>query len=255
MKTETKSVGQVLGALSQKKEIHSSKMGQMFKDALNNTTQETSPDRPLTIPKFPRLKPMSAKFRARLFELDETHDPSVPKLTEWGEWFFRSAVHNDRSKGHQLALVGGPGTAKTHVMQRIHQQLQAWGVDICMSDKWGGKFPTSVFVDWSDIAEADKEWSLEKFFREVAEAKIIFLDDIGAEADRYRNGVNTSRLRRVLGECEDKWLMVSTNLPKKDWPKFYDHRVADRLSLARVLDMGSAKSYRPKLSTGRKADK
>lgn len=185
-------------------------------------------------------------FRNRLYGLTY-HHPDVNKLAEYGEWFFRRAAHNNRTEGTHLVLSGKTGCGKSHVAHRTFDQIQVWGVDMSLTAGWAGHFPFSTFVDWSELAEADDNDQFEDALYEVNKSDIIILDDVGAESDRFKNGINSSRLRRMLSKCEHKWLLVTTNLTKPQFDLTYDVRVADRLTSAHWVDLQRIPSYRPKL--------
>lgn len=189
----------------------------------------------------------SLDFRNRLYRLNY-HHPEVHRLAEHGEWFFRRAAHNNRVDGTQLVLSGKTGCGKSHVARRTFEQLQVWGVDMSLTSGWAGHFPFSAFVDWSEMAEADDNERFENALYEVNKSDIIILDDVGAESDRFKNGINASRLRRVLSKCEYKWLLVTTNLTKPQFDETYDVRVADRLVSAHWCDLQRIPSFRSHLN-------
>lgn len=115
------------------------------------------------------------------------------------------------------------------------------------TEGWRGQFPFVAFVDWRWLAESDDSEDFEEAMRGANEARIVIIDDVGAEADRFKNGVNTSRLRTLLSVCNRKWLLLTTNLPKTEIERTYDIRVADRISAAHWCDLSAVPSYRPKL--------
>jgi hypothetical protein len=104
-----------------------------------------------------------------------------------------------------------------------------------------------VFIDWARLCERDREEAFEEAQREISEADVVVLDDVGSESDKFKSQQSVSRLRRVLGTCEHKWLMVSANFSKSEWPHKFDARVADRLEAMHYLDLSGVPSYRPKL--------
>lgn len=188
---------------------------------------------------------MSKAFRDRLYKMDY-HHPKVNDLVQWGEWFFRFAANNDRSRGTQLVIAGQTGCGKTRVARRTFEQLQVWGVEMSLKT-WNGTFPYVRFIDWAPLAESDTSSRFDEALEWAALSEIVFIDDVGAEADRFKNGENISRLRQILSQCERKWLFLTTNLGKPEFEKVYDMRVADRLCGAHWCNMATIPSYRPKL--------
>lgn len=200
---------------------------------------------PIKQPKLPSIRE-NKSFRDRLFGLDY-HHKDVEKLARWGEWFFRMAANNDRSKGYQLVLTGQTGCGKSRIAEKVFYELQKWGVEMSLTEGWHGRFPFCAFVDWRKLSESDDSEDFEEAMRDATNARIVVIDDVGAESDRFKNGVNTSRLRTLLSECDQKWLLMTTNLSKPLFEETYDLRVADRLSAAHWCDLPNLPSYRPKL--------
>lgn len=186
------------------------------------------------------------KWRAKTLKMDESHHPKVVRLAQAAEWFIKHASFNDGSKGKQLVVCGSPGTGKSHVAKRVVAFFQSYSIDLWYDRKWD--HPTkAVFVDWARLCERDREEAFEEAQRDISEADVVVLDDVGSESDRFKSQQSVSRLRRVLGTCEHKWLMVNANFSKAEWPKKFDARVADRLEAMHYLDITGVPSYRPKL--------
>ena len=186
------------------------------------------------------------KWRARILKLDESHHPLIVRLGQAAEWLIKHASFNDKSKGRQLVVCGSPGTGKSHVAKRVVAFFQSYSIDLWYDGKWAHP-PKAVFVDWARLCERDREEAFDEAQREISEADVVALDDVGSESDKFKSQQSVSRLRRVLGTCEHKWLMVNANFNKSEWPKKFDARVADRLEAMHYLDMTGVPSYRPKL--------
>jgi DNA replication protein DnaC len=184
----------------------------------------------------------SPEFRQRLFGMNE-HHPRVKELTICGEWFVRSIANNQRSEGTALMISGPPGTGKTHVARSIYRYVGAWGVDILLRNKLKSH-PNAKWVDWPDIAEADDQTGFLDACRDIEESGFFVLDDIGSEADRFKNSVPTSRLRRILSRTEGKWILATTNLTREECLNAYDARVADRLQAFKWFILPDVPSYR-----------
>jgi len=74
------------------------------------------------------------------------------------------------------------------------------------------------------------------------QADILFLDDIGAESDKYKSAENVDALCQLLSRRERKWTLVTTNFRTEQWDQQFDARVADRLmrnSIVCDLECGS----------------
>ena len=100
---------------------------------------------------------------------------------------------------------------------------------------------------WASISSHDKNAEFEDAMTDLKTAHIVFLDDIGAETDRFKTGETTSRLCRVLDMCQGKWLFITTNLEQPLIAAKYDHRVLDRMNMAHWCDLAGMPSYRSKI--------
>ena len=188
----------------------------------------------------------NSEWRQKFVKIDETHHEKTATLARWGEWFIRRASLNERTKGHQLAICGSPGTGKSHVGKRVVAFLESYSIDLWREKHWP-RPPKAVLVDWARLCERDKPESFDDALYDIANADVVVLDDVGSESDRFKSQQNVSRLRRALEVCEHKWLMVNANFRKVEWPEKLDARVADRMEAMHYLDMTGVPSYRPKL--------
>ncbi len=84
---------------------------------------------------------------------------------------------------------------------------------------------------------------------DIAESRFTVLDDVGSEADRFKNGISASRLRRVLAQTERRWMVITTNLAEETFLDAYDARASDRLRSFQWLEVGTVHSYRTELKS------
>jgi len=183
---------------------------------------------------------------SRLLQLDGTHHPLVSRLMAWGGWFFIKSFHNNRKSGCWLVVSGPVGTGKSTVSRRLARVLSCMAVDASLGG-WGGTVPSVWRGAWASISSHDKNAEFEDAIADLKTAHIVFLDDVGAEVDRFKQGETTSRLCRVLDICQGKWLFITTNLDKPMIAAKYDHRVLDRMNMAHWCDLAGMPSYRPKI--------
>lgn len=177
--------------------------------------------------------------------MDESHHPSVLQMTKAAEWFVLK-MRGPELKPHTLVLSGSTGCGKTHIARKINAFSGSYGVDIILKKKifhW-----SSCWIDWPRIAEADDEEDFLEMVRRIDESSIVFLDDVGSESDRFKNGVPASRLRRVLVDCKRKWLVMTCNFGMQQMLDRYDARVADRFQAFQWVEAGTVPSYRSKLA-------
>lgn len=189
---------------------------------------------------------LSPKQRLELFGLDERHHPLVSTLTNFGELFYRKAFVNDRRLGAWMVISGPVGTGKSTVSRRLARALSTMAVDASLGG-WGGTVPSVWRGAWAALSSHDKNAEFEDALTDLKTAHIVFLDDIGAEVDRFKQGETTSRLCRVLDMCQGKWLFITTNLDKPLIAAKYDHRVLDRMNMAHWCNLAGMPSYRSKI--------
>jgi DNA replication protein DnaC len=179
--------------------------------------------------------------------LTETH-PKVEKLSRWGEWFIRRSCLNVRDKGTWLVISGPTGVGKTHVGEVAVRFFNDWAVDLCVAGVWKNhRVPTAAFLDWPKAIRRTEENDPEMVLRDALESQVIVIDDAGAEVDRFKSGAGADLLRSFLSDCELKFVLLTTNVPRAEWTEKFGDRVADRLNSAHHHDMTGAPSYRPRL--------
>jgi hypothetical protein len=197
------------------------------------------------------LSETSPDYWAEIMRLDTAHHPRVGRLAAWAGYFVRRTLRNDRSGGTWLVLEGPTGTGKTTVGRFCVRAFNDWSLSAVLAGgaQWGGILkPSAAILNWSRYCSAVERgdsgaWRLQ----EVLESDVIVLDDVGAESDQYRSGASKAELRDFLESCRNKWLMISTNIPKPNWLEAFGARVADRMDAARRFDTTGIPSYRSKL--------
>ena len=101
-----------------------------------------------------------------------------------------------------------------------------------------------AYADWPKLVEITDDAEYEDAARDLREADVVLLDDVGAETDRFKSGAPTSRLRRILSDLENRWVLITTNLMPDQFLGRWDARVASRLSAARVFNAPNTPDYR-----------
>lgn len=187
----------------------------------------------------------SDEFRAKVFGLDETHHHKVKTMARWMEGWTKAAASNKPGVGKWVAISGAPGCGKSHAVRKAADFLRSHNVEL-----WRARYystpPSIRFATWSKVVELGPlAWG--DFQEEIRLAKIVVLDDVGSEVDRFKSGEPTERLRSTLEACERKWLAITTNIPQPEWGEKFDYRVASRLEQANTMDMSGVPDYRPKL--------
>lgn len=133
---------------------------------------------------------------------------------------------NDRTSP-LLVLAGVFGCGKSEVLRRAHAFIKAIYMDV-WPGAWSGPISTA-FVEFPRFVEQVAEKKNDEYFEDVADADVAFIDDIGAEEDRFRSGIPARILGDLLGARERKFTLLTTNVEPGSWSQRWDPRVDDRL--------------------------
>jgi DNA replication protein DnaC len=153
-------------------------------------------------------------------------------------------VYNNSRTATTLVLSGDSGTGKTLVSKCLKSWVQEHAMNMAMQGKWP-RVPSIEWVDWVDWWQRYQGGRTHKDFGDIMDCDCLFLDDIGAEADRYKSGEAVAILCQLLGKRERKYNVITTNVNRKDWANHFDKRVADRLKRneAEYCNFWTLKSY------------
>ena len=175
--------------------------------------------------------------------LCEDHHPKIAKLAASCDVFLISCLTDNRSQGTWFVVSGNTGSGKSHVAKRIRTFYN--GSKIEFWDGKGSHVPNALWGYWPEVVGWDDE-DFDDFVSEACMAKLVILDDIGAEEEKYRSGAPAARLARVLERCDGRWLFATTNVPASLWKERWDQRVSDRLLSGGRLSLFDVPSYRGK---------
>lgn len=166
------------------------------------------------------------------------HHPKMNELANEVQRWCGQCVRNHRNSP-LLIVVGDNGSAKTHALKAAHAFIKSASMTGWEMRGWSKPIETMYF-DWEHLAQTEDELIL----KSAAECNALFLDDIGAETDRFKSGLPTERLRHLLGERENKFTMITTNIWPKQWPSRWDARVNDRLlRKSRIVKLDGVPSF------------
>lgn len=170
-------------------------------------------------------------------------------MVAWCARFARRAVLNERPLPW-VVLTGRTGSGKTRCAKRAMRIVRETALDAYLAGRWGQREHICVAceVDWPRMAEIPDDAEYRTVASDASRADVVLLDDIGAETDRWKSGLPTSRLRQLLSELEGKAVIITTNVPPSEWVGKWDARVASRLSAALVFDASEIPDYRPQLA-------
>jgi DNA replication protein DnaC len=143
--------------------------------------------------------------------------------TEWARGFF-----DRNSNGRKLAVLCGPtGVGKTHTAERLFTWSKRLSVSAWECGNWGHP-PKIEWVEWGQIVFLDAK-EFKAWMDGIMDTDLIFIEDVGAEVDRFKSGEPAERLREVLNEFKNKWAFITSNVLPENWKAKWDERVTDRL--------------------------
>lgn len=157
----------------------------------------------------------------------EVITPAVQEMaTEVEHWCSRVRL-NSRATGRLIVLSGAFGCGKTRMLRG------AWGYvqDNMMrvDDPAWKKSITIASIVWPEFIGDYISQKNDERMEDVVLSDVVFIDDIGAESDRYRSGEPTQILGEMLGALDKKFVFITTNIEPAGWSKRWDGRVEDRL--------------------------
>lgn len=182
-------------------------------------------------------------WQRRILALQATH-PSIQRMADATEAYAAGMMSGDHRK--RLVIIGGPGNGKTHVLEC----LWLWHRSIPVS-RWprGNKDGNTdgfacEFVDWPGLCRRAQKDGEDGQWLDAQQCGLLLLDDIGSEVDGFKSGEPTTLLRALLGARQQRWTVVTTNIPVANWRRSWDERVADRLFRdSRIVDLGDCPSF------------
>lgn len=176
-----------------------------------------------------RRFPLRTQWQRLRLDL-EAFSPGIQFMADAVEnWCLNlSCYGND---GRTIIISGPFGCGKTRCLRAARRYVQDIRMEVwpqywkaparSESANWG---TFSTMVEDDAIAGRD-------MLGDLLSGDVIFLDDIGAEQDRFKSGFPTRLLGDTLGSLEKRFVFITTNVsPMNDgWKKRWDPRVEDRL--------------------------
>lgn len=137
-------------------------------------------------------------------------------------------VHrNQRDNGTSLVVSGPFGCGKTRALRAAQHFVRLAYIDR-MYAEWRSPI-TWQAIEFGGYA-SDYEAGINRGLQEdLRNTDVIFIDDIGAEEDRFKSGAATRMLGDLLGTLERKFTFITTNIERRHWATRWDRRVEDRL--------------------------
>lgn len=198
-------------------------IGQLLHQTLETLeSQGTVP----TIPQPQKPKPKTDKvaWLSRWIKLDP-HTKDIVALQDAVFDFCCGYAANPR-RGGRLLIYGSNGTGKSHTAKSVYRwadRIQTYLPFVPRMDSFGT--PSPEYRHWPKVVDGFKndQWDLEDLFT----ANLLVLDDIGAEHDPSRVGIE--KLYMLLDAREFRWTLVTTNILPEAWEQKFERRICDRL--------------------------
>lgn len=138
-------------------------------------------------------------------------------------------------------MAGPYGCGKTMTLKACYRWVQR--VRFELWPRFWPRPPETFSCNWAEFVHDVSEKGADGRLEDLHKADIVFLDDIGAEEDRFRSGAPARILGDVLGRLHDnkKRFLVTTNVAVENWRTHWGGRVEDRLirADAMVMDLKS----------------
>lgn len=188
--------------------------------------------------------PCQDPWERKWLQLDCWH-PDVQRMATEVRRFSSRWFHN-KPDGRLLVIAGHTGCGKTHALEKAFHYARTMGLGPCELGHW--KAPPRLWqILWPEMAQSLSEavTPAESIMRDALDSDLLFLDDIGAESDRFKSGHPTDCLCQLLTRRQGKFTFVTTNIGESEWHKRWDDvRIADRLHRNSIIvDMTQTGSY------------
>lgn len=176
----------------------------------------------------PRItgKPPNKNWLAKHLKLETSRHPKLKDLElETGR--FCADLWRTPERGRMLVLAGSNGTGKTHCAEAVRRWLALVGHSkqfVKRADHIS--YLDCLFWHWPNLLDELKNdgWDI---VPDLFEATVLIIDDLGAEHDPSRVGMD--KLCQVLSRREDMWTLITTNIVPSQWQQQFERRVASRL--------------------------
>ncbi len=171
----------------------------------------------------------------------EAVSAEVQEMADAAQRFAQDFASN--VKGYRLLYISGvSGAGKTHCAEALFKWASRIAIDLMMRQKLD-KVPRIELFEWAEIVNVDAEQFL-RWIDDRRETQLLFLEDVGAEVDRFKTGEPTERFREVLNAFKHKSMVLTSNIHPDNWKSRWDTRIADRLLRnSTLVTLRQTKSY------------
>lgn len=161
-------------------------------------------------------------------------------IEKWsGRWYRR------KLEATTLVLFGPSGTGKTLSTMRAYEWAKRASFSSFDQGFWASPFQP-IFIRWASWwHQVERSRDTSDAIEDITRIPVLFIDDIGAEADRFKSKESTALLADILALRERKFTLITTNIHKDQWGEHWDTRVDERLSRNHAVhvDLNKLKPY------------
>lgn len=136
------------------------------------------------------------------------------------------------SVGRLLVIFGENGTGKSRLSKLVHRWFNFVSremphVERPDLDEGSVGLPWSLLCHWPTVIDDFQKHKILIPTGEIYAANLVIIDDVGAEHDPSRYGIE--QLYLCLSRREFKWTILTTNILPREWDQKFERRIASRL--------------------------
>lgn len=184
--------------------------------------------------------PCSTEWGKKWINLD-CYDPRLDDAAIRVERFCGRWFHHDTERS-LLVISGQPCCGKTHLAKAIARFARAAAFKALEANTGWTRVPSLRFIRWPEAVDRAIRERVYGDYEDAMDCDLVVLDDIGAEDDPHRSGVN--KLCQILSRRETMFTVATTNIEPEKWSSKWDMRVADRLIRnSDIIDLNGVEPY------------
>ena len=139
-----------------------------------------------------------------------------------------------------MFVAGESGIGKTKCAVGVKAYCRAVAMPAWEAGYWKqSSLPEVCFVRWADYI-SNVNQGLE---RDMRQSDVAIIDDVGSEADRFKNDFPIDKFCQILSAREGRFTFITSNLFQEQWAE-KDSRIGDRLLRgSHIVELRETKSW------------
>lgn len=166
------------------------------------------------------------QWQDKWLPLKITH-PALNALRDSIYFYCAGYAKNPRA-GRTLIIYGENGTGKTRTTRHVAHWAKRIALKIPQvadGDENSVQVPECRRVHWPSIVDGFKKQEF-AIIEDLIRCCLLIIDDVGAEHDP--SGFGKEQLYILLSRREQRWNLITTNLPPSEWDRVLERRIASR---------------------------